>query len=58
MSYLLLYLPKKLSENDEIKNLTDNSRNTGVKRLVPVIPRSEQGLFIDACHLVYLDAVL
>ena len=55
--YLLLYLPKNWSEDDEIKNLTNKSRNTSIKRLVPVSPRSARCLFIGARHLVCLDAV-
>ena len=55
--YLLLYLPKNWSKDDEIKNLTNKSRNTGIKRLVPVISRSARCLFIGTRHLVCLDAV-
>ena len=56
--YLLLYLPRNWSKDDEIKNLTNKSRNTGIKRLFPVmIPRSARCLFISTRHLVCLDAV-
>ena len=50
-------LTENWSKDDEIKNLTNKSRNNGIKRLVPVIPRSARCLFIGTCHLVCLDAV-
>ena len=50
-------LTENWSKDDEIKNLTNKSRNTGIKRLVPVIPRSARCLFIGTRHLVCLDAV-
>ena len=48
-------LTENWSKDDEIKNLTNKSRNTGIKRLVPVIPRSARCLFIGTRHLVCLE---